>query len=68
MDDLDKHLSVMNVEALLISMVFCPFGLSVMLLLVWHVNRYLCHLWRTHLMYVVVIHHMDDAGLMDKAG
>ena len=26
-------------------------------------NRYSCHLWGTHLMYAVIIHHMDDVGL-----
>ena len=26
------------------------------------VNRYSCHLWGTHLMYAVIIHHMDDVG------
>ena len=41
--------------------------LLVMLLPISHVNRYSCHLWGTHLMYVVVVHHMDDASLMDDA-
>ena len=41
--------------------------LLVMLLPISHVNRYSCHLWGTHLMYVIVVHHMDDASLMDDA-
>ena len=44
---------------------FFPVGLSVTLLPIWHVNRYSCHLWRIHLMYDVVIHHIDDASLME---
>ena len=43
-----------------------PIGFSVMLLP--RINLYSFHLWGTHLMYVVVVHHMDDAGLMDEAG
>ena len=39
-----------------------PVGSSVSLLLVWHVNHYSCHLWGTHLMFVVVIHYFDDSG------
>ena len=45
-----------------------PVGLSVTLFPIWHVNLYSCHLWGTHLMYVVVIHHMDDASLINDAG
>ena len=41
--------------------------LLITLLPISHINRYSCHLWGTHLMYVVVVHHMDDAGLMDDA-
>ena len=37
-------------------------GSSITLLPVRCVNRYLCHLWRTHLMSIVVIYYMDDAG------
>ena len=44
-----------------------PVGSSVILLHVWRVNRYLCHLWRTHLMYVVVVHHMNNAGFRGGA-
>ena len=54
MDDLDKHLSIMNAEALYMG--------------IWRVNSYLCHLWETYLMCTIVIHHMEDAGLMDEAG
>ena len=41
--------------------------LLITLLPISHVNHYSCHLCGTHLMYVVVVHHMDDAGLMDDA-
>ena len=43
-------------------------GPSVTLLLVWGVNHYSCYLWGTHLICVIVVHHMDDASLMDNAG
>ena len=42
-----------------------PIGPSITLLPIWHINRYLCHLWGTQLMYAVVVHHMDDVSLMD---
>ena len=35
-----------------------PIGPSITLLPVWGVNHYSCHLWGTHLMYVVVVRHM----------
>lgn len=41
-------------------------GSFVTLLLFWPINRYSCHLWGAHLIYVVVIYHMDDTGLMDN--
>lgn len=44
-----------------------PIDLLVTLLPISRVNHYSCHLWGTRLMYVVVVHHMDDAGLMDDA-
>ena len=44
-----------------------PVSPSVSLLPFWHINCYSCHLWGTHLMYVIAVHHMDDAGLMDNA-
>ena len=43
-------------------------GPLVMLLPIWRVNLYSCHLWGTHLMYVVVIYHNDNASLMDDVG
>ena len=51
-------------------MVFCPLirQLSYFLSSVLTVNRYSCRLWGTYLMYDVVIHHMNDAGLMGEAG
>ena len=44
-----------------------PVDLLVMLLPILRVNHYSCHLWETRLMYVVVVHHMDDVGFMDDA-
>ena len=41
-----------------------PVGPSIMLLPIWRVNLYSCHLWRTHLMYVVIVYHNDDARWM----
>ena len=46
-------------------MVFCPLVCRLRFFLVRY--RYSCHLWGTHLMYVVVVHHMDNASLMDDA-
>ena len=43
-----------------------PIDLLVTLLPISRINRYSCHLWETHLIYVVVVHHMDDVGLMDN--
>lgn len=37
----------------------------VTLLPFWCVNCYSCYLWGAHFIYVVVVHHIDDAGLMD---
>ena len=39
-----------------------PVGLSVILLHVWRVNRYSCHLWGTHLMHAIVVRHMNNVG------
>ena len=44
-----------------------PVGPLVTVLPVWHINHYSCHLWGTCLMYVEVVHHMDNASLMDNA-
>ena len=41
-------------------------GPSITLLPIQRVNIYLCHLWGTHLMNLVVVHHMDNASLMDN--
>jgi len=64
MDDLDK-LTLINNECggIIDFNGFLLVGPLVMLLPVWHLNRYSCHLWGTHLMYAVIIHHMDNAGL-----
>ena len=68
MDDLDKLILINNECGGIIDFNgLLLVGSLVMHLSIWHVNRYSCHLWGTHLTYAVVVHHMDDAGLMDDA-
>jgi len=62
MDDLDKLTLISNDCGVVINFNgILPVGPLVMFLPVWHINCYSCYLWRTHLIYAVVVHHMDDA-------
>ena len=69
MDDLDKLTLIINeCRGIIDFNGLLLVGSAVMLLPIWCVNCYSCHLWGTHLIYVVVVHHMDDASLMDNVG
>ena len=68
-NDLDKLTLISNeCKGVIDSNGLLPVGSAGTLLFVWRVNRYSCDLCETHLMCVVVVHHMDDADLMDDAG